>query len=345
MFGKLVSAVAAFGLVLGVSFTAEAKKPKSECVEPKTGKFLITPEHELKMVTLAPQGSEWSKQFTKWSDEVLEESDCKVYLKWYFNSSNEQSILDELKNGVKHGAAMTATGLSAIDVNFLLFQMPGAYANWPELDKYREAGKADIEKRFNDKGFVILGAGDIGAAKIMTVSGPARTPKDFAGKGVFHLPGDVIAPKLLAQIPGAIGKPMVLTEVSTHLGKDIEVLTTAPFVAEQLQWASKVNHVTLITPAFAAGALVIKKEKLEALGEANRELLFKTGKHYGNELTKNIRQFDAAALANMKKSKNVVELTPAEAAEWDEVFKKTRAAVKGLFDPGLWNKLLPENKR
>lgn len=338
MFGKIVSSLAALGLVLGVTTSAEAKKTKEECKN-------VKPEHELKMVTLAPAGSEWSKQFNNWSTEVLEESDCKLALKWYFNAANEQNILDDLKSGAKHGAAMTATGLAQINKNILLLQMPGAFANWAELDQARAAAKGDLEAAFKSAGFVIAGWGDVGASKILSTDTPVRLPKDLAGKGVFHLPGDLIAPKFLAQIQGATAKPMPITELSTHLGKDTQVLLSSPFAAEQLQWAPKINHITLITPGFGVGALVFKKEKLETIPEGLREVLLKSGSKYGDELTKNIRNFDADAFGRMKKNKNKVELTEAEVAEWNKLFAAVRQAVKNEFDPKLYEKIVPASKR
>lgn len=344
MFGKVAAAFAAFGLVFGLASSAHAKKSYDECYDTKKGEYKIKPEHELKMVTLAPAGSEWSKQFNAWSKDVAEESDCKLALKWYFNAANEQSILDDLKSGAKHGAAMTATGLAAINKNILLLQLPGVFANWGELDAAREKAKPELEELFKKSGFVIAGWGDVGASKIMSSDTPIRLPKDLAGKGVFHLPGDIIMPKFLSQVPGAVAKPMPLTELSTHLGKDVQVLLTSPFASEQLQWASKLNNLTLITPGFGVGALILKKEKLDSIGPELTKILTTTGSKYGAELTKNIRSFDAEALKRMKASKNKVELTPEEVAEWEKVFKATRNAVKGEFDTALWGKIVPAGK-
>lgn len=337
MFGKVAAAFAAFGLVLGITSSAHAKKSYDECYDTKKGEYKIKPEHELKMVTLAPAGSEWSKQFNAWSKEVAEESDCKLALKWYFNASNEQSILDDLKSGAKHGAAMTATGLGNIEKNFLLLTLPGIFANWGQLDAARDKAMPDLEELFKKRGFVLAGIGDIGAVKVLSVGAPVKLPKDLSGKGVFHLPGDIVAPKLLSLVPGATAKPMALTELSTHLGKDVQVLLASPFAAEQLQWAPKVENITVYTPGFASGALVFKKEKLDSVGPELSKILLATGKKYGAELTKNIRNFDADALKRMKASKNAITLSPEETAEWEKLFKQTRAAVKGEFDPKLWS--------
>ncbi len=338
MFRKMLTAVCALGLVMGLTSTAEARKTKEECKN-------IKPEHELKMVTLAPAGSEWSKQFTKWSDDALEETDCRVLLKWYFNAPNETGILDDLRSGAKHGAAMTASGLGAINKNILLFQLPGVFANWGELDVARNNAKSDLEAAFKAAGFIIAGWGDTGAGKILSTDSAIRTPKDLAGKGIFQLQGDLLGPKLLAKFPGAAARPLALTELSTHLGKDVQVIFTSPFAAEQLQWAPKINHITLLTPAFGIGALIFKKEKLEALGPELTEKLTKTGRVYGDLLTGRIRQFDADAFNRMKASKEKVELTPAEVAEWDAVFKATRQAMKGEFDAALYAKIIPASKQ
>src|SRR5688500_10883916 len=78
-----VSALAIAALSTG-TVPAFARTSLEECTkklkaDPKTAKA------ELKMVTLAPAGSQWAKEFQLWSDEALMESNCEVVLKWYWN--------------------------------------------------------------------------------------------------------------------------------------------------------------------------------------------------------------------------------------------------------------------
>jgi TRAP-type C4-dicarboxylate transport system substrate-binding protein len=338
MFRRISIAIALATLTLGLPTVASAKKSKDECKS-------VKPEVELKMATLAPAGSEWSKQFSKWSDDALEESDCRLLLKWYFNSANEMSILDDLKSGAKHGAAMTATGLGTINKNILLLQLPGAFENWGELDSARNTAKAALETAFSNAGFILAGWGDVGAGKIMSTDAPIRRPSDLNGKVMFQLPGDVIGPKLLSVVPGVQAKQLPLAELSTHLGKDVQVITTPPFAAEQLQWAPKINHVTMLTPAFGIGALVFKKEKIESLPGDLKAVLLKTGKVYGETLTTKIRQLDADAFGRLKNNKNKVELTAEDKKAWDEVFTKARRALKSEFDKALYEMIVPAAKQ
>src|SRR5688572_27885767 len=98
--------------LLTLSLSAEAKTTLQEC----TAKIKANPsivKTELKMVTLAPAGSQWAKEFQAWTDDALMESDCQINLKWYWNGGgggDEMRMMADLRQGQKHGAAMTAAG-------------------------------------------------------------------------------------------------------------------------------------------------------------------------------------------------------------------------------------------
>jgi hypothetical protein len=51
-------------------------------------------------------------------------------------------MIADLRQGQKHGAAMTAVGLGEIFKEILLLQLPGLFENWPALDAVREAEKS-----------------------------------------------------------------------------------------------------------------------------------------------------------------------------------------------------------
>lgn len=298
---------------------------------------------ELKMVTLAPAGSQWAKEFQGWTDDVLMESDCQVVLKWYWNGGgggDELRMVADLRQGQKHGAAMTAVGLGEIYREVLLFQLPGLFENWPALDAAREAEKKFFEDEFAKRGFVILGWGDVGAAKVMSVGTAVKSPNDLKGLGSFHLPGDAISPTFFSKI-GLKPVPLGIGELGTHLGKDVQVLNMAPYAAEQLQLASKVTHISVYTTAFVIGAVVIKKEKLESIPENLREIVLRTGKTHADALTKTIRNQDAQALTRLKGSKVAYTPTPEEAKAWQEIFATTRKSLRGApFNPEVYDRIV-----
>src|SRR5260370_39696423 len=72
----------------------------------------------------------------------------------------------------------------------VVFELPGLFTNWQKLDRVRAAVKGDLDAEFKAKGFTILGWGDFGAAKTMTVGFAVHRPADLRGQGVFLMPGD-----------------------------------------------------------------------------------------------------------------------------------------------------------
>jgi TRAP-type C4-dicarboxylate transport system substrate-binding protein len=320
---------------------ASAKTPLAECTkkikaDPKTVKT------ELKLVTLAPAGSQWAKEFQGWTDDALEESNCEVMIKWYWNGGgggDEVRMVADLRQGQKHGAAMTAVGLGEIYKDVLIFQLPGLYENWPALDAGRDAERKFFEQEFEKRGFLIVGWGDVGAAKIMSVGVQVKTPSDLKDQTAYYLPGDVISPMFFSKI-GLKGSPIGLGEIGSHLGKDIQVINIPPYAAEQLQLASKVTNLTAFTTAFGIGALVLKKEKMDSLSPEHRELILKTGRSHAEMLTKTIRNQDAQAFTRMKQSKTTYTPTPEDVKAWQAVFEQTRTALRGApFTPEVFDRI------
>lgn len=325
-----------------IPLSAEARTTLQECTkkikaDPKTVKT------ELKMVTLAPAGSQWAKEFQGWTDDALQESDCQVMLKWYWNGGgggDEIRMVADLRQGQKHGAAMTAVGLGEIYKDVLVLQLPGLFENWPALDATRNAEKAFFEQEFEKRGFVIIGWGDVGAAKIMSVGFPVKSPKDLKDQTAYYLPGDVISPMFFSKI-GMKGSPVGIGEVGSHLGKDIQVLNIAPYAAEQLQLSSKITHLTAMTTAFVIGALVLKKEKMESLSPEHREVVLRTGRSHAESLTKTIRSQDAEAFKRMKAQKQTYTPTPEELKQWQAITETTRKALRGApFTPEVYDRIV-----
>jgi TRAP-type transport system periplasmic protein len=339
MIRRLIAPTLVAALLPSAAF---AKTPLAECTkkikaDPKTVKT------ELKLVTLAPAGSQWAREFQGWTDDALEESDCQVMIKWYWNGGgggDELRMVADLRQGQKHGAAMTAVGLGEIYKDVLIFQLPGLYENWPALDAGRDAERKFFEDEFAKRGFMIVGWGDVGASKVMSVGFPVKSPADLKDQTAYYLPGDVISPMFYSKI-GLKGSPIGIGEIGSHLGKDIQVINIAPYAAEQLQLASKVTHMTAYTTAFIIGALVLKKEKMDSLPPEHRDLILRTGKAHAEALTKTIRQQDGQAFTRMKASKTTYTPTPEETKQWQAIFSETRKALRGApFTPEVFDRIV-----
>src|SRR5580698_4505915 len=133
----------------------------------------------LKIGTLAPQDSPWGREFKKWASDVSTDTNGELTLdfQWNGQAGDEVLMVQKIRSGQLDGAAVTAVGLGQTGVtDVLMFQMPGLFSTWSKLDLARDATKDELERQFESKGFTVLGWGDVGAAKTMSVGFEVHRP-------------------------------------------------------------------------------------------------------------------------------------------------------------------------
>jgi TRAP-type C4-dicarboxylate transport system substrate-binding protein len=185
---------------------------------------------------------------------------------------------------------------------------------------------------FGDGGFVVLGTGDVGISHVMSRGGAVRVPDDLKKFHPFYISGDVIGQKMLEIVgvsnPKSLGVPQILPALASRQEGAIDVINSPAIAAEQLQWAPNVDTVNTLASGIGIGALVINKERYDALPADVRAVLERTGKNAGKLLTERIRGLDEAAFNRMKQNKTVIEPNDTEKAAWAETFKKVRQSLK-----------------
>jgi TRAP-type C4-dicarboxylate transport system substrate-binding protein len=202
--------------------------------------------------------------------------------------------------------------------------------------------KADFDNEFQAKGFTVLGWGDVGAAKTMSVGFEVHHPQDLQGKGCFFLSGDPIGPKVFAAIGGITPRQVSVNEILPNLTNgSVTVLTVPPLAAEQLQWASRVTHINTMTTAFGIGAIIMSSPRMQGLPQNLKDVLNNRGHEAAERLTKSIRNLDAQAFARLKTTKTAYEPSDAEKNEWRDLFNKVRVQLRGsVFTPAVFDKVV-----
>jgi TRAP-type transport system periplasmic protein len=299
----------------------------------------------LKIGTLAPQDSPWGKEFKRWAKEVSGDTGGELVLdfQWNGQAGDEVLMVQKVRTGQLDGAAVTAIGLGQTGVtDVLLFQMPGLFSNWGKLDAARGALREELDRQFESKGFTVLGWGDVGAIKTMSVGFDVKRPADLQGKGCFFIAGDPIEPKFLATIGGTTPRQLTVTEILPGLTNgSIAVLPAPPLAAEQLQWASRITHVNTMTTAFAIGAIIVASPRVQSLPQNLKDALRARGHDAADRLTKSIRNLDAQAFARLKATKVAYEPNDAEKGEWRDLFARVRMQLRGsVFTPELFDRVV-----
>jgi TRAP-type C4-dicarboxylate transport system substrate-binding protein len=299
----------------------------------------------IKIGTLAPQESPWGKEFKNWANDVANATHGEVTLdfQWNGQAGDEVLMVKKIRTGQLDGAIVTAIGLAQTGViDVLAFQLPGLFASWDKLDTARNALKGDLDKQFESKGFTVLGWGDVGAAKTMSVGFEIHRPADLQRKGCYFLSGDPIGPKLLADIGGIAAHQVQVPEILQGLSSgSITVLTVPPLAAEQLQWASRVTHINTMTTGYGIGATIMSSARFQALPQGVKDKISASVRDMSDRLASSIRRKDDAAFEHLKKTKSAYEPTEAEKKEWRDLFARVRQDLRGSpFTPATFDRIV-----
>jgi TRAP-type C4-dicarboxylate transport system substrate-binding protein len=299
----------------------------------------------VKIGTLAPANSLWAKEFKKLAANIAADTHGELELdfQWNGQAGDEVLMVQKIRTGQLDAAAVTALGLAQTGVtDILLFDLPGLFTSWDKLDAARDTLKSEYDRLFENKGFTVLGWGDIGELKTMTVGFEVHHPTDLRGKGVFFMPGDPIQPRVYAAIGGITPRQVPLNEILPGLqGGSLNVLIAPPLAAEQLQWTSRITHISTETLAFGIGAFIASSARMQALSPAFREVIARRGLESSVRLNGLVRRLDAEAYARLKTTKVAYSPSEADRNEWKDLFIKVSTQLRGsVFTPALFDRVV-----
>ncbi len=290
----------------------------------------------LKLGSLAPRESPWGLVLRVWQKAVKDKTRGEVTIEIFWNATqgDEAAQMSKLKTGQLDGAIVSAVGLSVIDPNVNVLQVPGLFPDWPTLDRVRTALTPRFEKSFHDSGMELVGWGDIGLDRFMSQGYGVKKPENLKGKRGWVWREDPLLPPLF-QLTGTVVVPTALPEVLPELSTgNVNVLVMSALAAEQLQLASRLDHVSRAVVAPNIGGIVMAKASLDKLPSASRDVVLETGRLAAKALTGRIRAEDAKAFERLEKRMTVVQPSAEDLVEWKKLFTSTRAQLgKGTFTP------------
>jgi len=286
----------------------------------------------LKIGTLAPIDSPWGQVFKVWRKSVEERSAGNLQLQFFWNGQqgDDTSMVAKIRTGQLDGATLSGAGLGQIDKQVLVLQLPGLFREWAKLDAARAALRPGFDAEFEKQGFRVLGWGDIGRAHSMSKGFAVRTPADLKHRNTFYLPGDPIAPMVFTVVGDVTPRQVSVPEILPGLTNGtIDVITAPALVAEQLQWASRLDHLGDDVGGIGIGALVFAAARIKNLPADAQALLNDTGRIAGEALTRRIRAEDDAAFVRLQGRMTHSALTDPEKEEWKKLFLEVGKRLRG----------------
>jgi TRAP-type transport system periplasmic protein len=250
------------------------------------------------------------------------------------SQGGEAEIVRRMRIGQLQGALISVVGLRDIEPSIAALQsLPLLFRSWEELDFVRERLRSTMEKRFLEKGFVVLGWGDAGWVRFFSTKAALR-PDDYKGRKFFAWgsePEQQQIMKSLGYTPVPLETGDALAAIQTGM---IDVLPSTPYFALATQVYGTASHMLELNWAPMVGAMVLTQKSWGAMSPAAQQALLKAGEKAGLAMRAQARkEVDEAVAAMVKRGLTVHRPSEAQLKEWQQLAEQLYPRIRGSLVP------------
>lgn len=289
----------------------------------------------IKLATLAPEGTVFYDALLKIGSEWARLSNGKVQVKIYAGgvAGAEPDMVRKLRIGQLQAVTISAIGMMAIDPSFAVLQVPGMMASYDELDYCREQLAPLLERRFADKGFVIINYGELGHMYFFT-SSRAESVAELSQRKICTFATDQSSKEIWAHSGfNAVDIPLseVLTSLQTGL---IDGFINTPVFALSLQIFSKAKYMVDVSYGIAVAGTILQKAAWDKIEPGLQATLLAAARDIALQTRQDVRGMDARAITEMKKyGLEIVAVSPQDAPAWVEPVQKSYPEIREKLIP------------
>ncbi len=250
------------------------------------------------------------------------------------SQGGEAELSRRMRIGQLQGALLSVVGLREIEPSISALQnLPMLFRSWDEVDYVREKMRASMEKRFLDKGFVVLGWGDAGWVRFFSKQ-PAFRPDDFKGMKIFAWgsePEQQAIMKSIGYTPVPLETADILPSIQTGM---INVVPSTPYFALASQIYMTAPNMLEINWAPMVGAMVVTKKAWDEMTPVAQQALRSAGDKAGIAMRLQARKEVDDAVDAMKKRGLVVNRpSAAQLREWNDLAESLYPRIRGTMVP------------
>ena len=292
-------------------------------------------EQQLRIGTLAPKNSLYHRQLMGLGEAWRKAQGGGKYLVYPDGSQGgETDMVRRMRIGQLQGALMSVTGLREIEPSIAALQaMPLMFRSWEEVDYVREKMRPAMEKKFLDKGFVVLAWGDAGWVRFFSKK-PAFRPDDFKGMKFFAWGSESEQQEIMKSLgytPVPLETGDILPAIQTGM---IDAVPSTPYFALATQIYGTAQNMLDLNWAPIVGALVVTKKAWDEMSPAGQQALRDAGARAGTQIrTKARQEVDEAVDAMKKRGLTVNTPTPEQMKSWNALADNLYPRIRGKLVP------------
>ena len=292
--------------------------------------------NQLRIGTLAPKNSLYHRQLMEvgeaWRAAQGEGSKYLIYPDG--SQGGETDMARRMRIGQLQGALLSVVGLREIEPSIAALQnMPLLFRSWDEVDYVRDKMRPGMEKKFLDKGFVVLAWGDAGWVRFFSKEAAVR-PDDYKKMKFFAWAGESEQQEIMKSLgytPVPLETSDILPAIQTGM---INAVPATPYFALASQVYNTAPHMLDINWAPIVGALVVTRKSWDEMSPATQEAVRAAGLKAGAQMrTKARQEVDEAVEAMKKRGLQVHTPTPEQMKEWTELADRLYPRIRGKMVP------------
>lgn len=291
---------------------------------------------QLRIGSLVPKNSLYHRQLLDIADSwrTAQGAGARYVVFPDGSQGGEAEMARRMRIGQLQGALLSVVGLREIEPSIAALQsMPLLFRNWEELDYVREKMRPAMEKKFLDKGFVVLAWGDAGWVRFFSKEAALR-PDDYKRMKFFAWgsePDQQTIMKSLGYTPVPLETTDILPAIQTGM---INVVPSTPYFALATQVYNSAPHMLEINWAPIVGALVVTRKAWEGMSPEVQKAVRAASDKAGAEIrTKARQEVEEAVDAMKKRGLTVNKPNAAQMKEWNDLAEKLYPRIRGTMVP------------
>jgi len=297
---------------------------------------------QIRMGTIAPAGSPWHRVLKQMGEDWKKISNGQVELRVLAGGSlgDERAMLQKTRAGVLQGLAISGAGLPEIDPGVMCLQIPLMFDSYEELDYVRERLVPKLERRIEERGFVVLNWGDAGWLHFFSKT-RAATLDDLRKTKLYITAGDAEAENLY-KLAGFKPVPLASTDILASLQTGlIDAFDVPPLFALSSQTFALAKYMNDVRWAPLVGATVVEKKAWEKIPAELRPKLRDSARVAGEKFRGEIRKLSEDSIHEMaKRGLNIVVTDAATQEAWRKEAESFWPKIRGrLVPPELFDEV------
>jgi TRAP-type C4-dicarboxylate transport system substrate-binding protein len=291
---------------------------------------------QLKIGSLVPKNSLYHRELMQvgeaWKKSQTGSPKFNVFTDG--SQGGEAEMVRRMRIGQLQAALLSVVGLREIEPSIAALQnLPLAFRSWEELDYVREKMRPSMEKKFLEKGYIVLAWGDAGWVRFFSKN-PAFSPEDYKKMKFFAWGAEAEQQEIMKSLgytPVPLEPTDILPSIQTGM---INVVPSTPYFALASQIFNTAPNMLEINWAPIVGAFVISKKSWDDMSPEAQKVLRASSDKAGQVIRSQARkEVDEAVEAMKKRGLKVNKPNAEQLKEWQALSESLYPRIRGKMVP------------